>query len=93
MVFFLSDPQVILKEREERKQRRLLEERGLLPEHESCPVEEAAEEEQHDTTGETCRSASIQSSLSDSYCLSYVSLFLNPQKMEVHQRNCVSCWL
>lgn len=37
---------VILKEREERKQRRLLEERGLLPEDE---VQPAAEEEQCDT--------------------------------------------
>nr|XP_020453964.1 selenocysteine insertion sequence-binding protein 2 [Monopterus albus] len=40
---------VILKEREERKQRRLLEERGLLPEDEFKPVNEAAEEEQCDT--------------------------------------------
>lgn len=60
--FVFSDPQVILKEREERKQRRLLEERGLLPEQEFWPVEEAAEEEQHNTTGETRKSASIQSS-------------------------------
>lgn len=65
---------MILKEREERKQRRLLEERGLLPEQESMPVEEDAEEEQHNTTtSETHRSASIQSSLNDSYCLNYVS--------------------
>ena len=38
--------QVILKEREERKQRRLLEERGLLPENELQP---ANEEEMGDT--------------------------------------------
>ncbi|XP_061623034.1 selenocysteine insertion sequence-binding protein 2-like isoform X1 [Phyllopteryx taeniolatus] len=36
---------VILKEREERKQRRLLEERGLLPENESTVVTDTAEEE------------------------------------------------
>lgn len=41
---------VILKEREERKQRRLLEERGLLPESESKPAEETAEEETCETT-------------------------------------------
>ncbi|KAM3610560.1 uncharacterized protein V6R79_005764 [Siganus canaliculatus] len=35
---------VILKEREERKQRRLLEERGLLPENEIQPVSDDAEE-------------------------------------------------
>ncbi|XP_029018647.1 selenocysteine insertion sequence-binding protein 2-like isoform X2 [Betta splendens] len=40
---------VILKEREERKQRRLLEERGLLPEDETKPVDDAAGEEQCDT--------------------------------------------
>ncbi|XP_059192436.1 selenocysteine insertion sequence-binding protein 2-like isoform X2 [Centropristis striata] len=41
---------VILKEREERKQRRLLEERGLLPENEFQPADDAAEkEEQCDT--------------------------------------------
>ncbi|XP_076587844.1 uncharacterized protein LOC143321414 [Chaetodon auriga] len=40
---------VILKEREERKQRRLLEERGLLPENEFQPADEAAEEEQCET--------------------------------------------
>ncbi|XP_051279031.1 selenocysteine insertion sequence-binding protein 2 [Dicentrarchus labrax] len=40
---------VILKEREERKQRRLLEERGLLPEDEFQPANDAAEEEQCDT--------------------------------------------
>ncbi|XP_068165929.1 selenocysteine insertion sequence-binding protein 2 isoform X2 [Antennarius striatus] len=40
---------VILKEREERKQRRLLEERGLLPEIEVQPEDHAAEEEQSET--------------------------------------------
>ncbi|XP_040897407.1 selenocysteine insertion sequence-binding protein 2-like [Toxotes jaculatrix] len=40
---------VILKEREERKQRRLLEERGLLPENEFQPADNPAEEEQCDT--------------------------------------------
>ncbi|XP_070821454.1 selenocysteine insertion sequence-binding protein 2 [Chaetodon trifascialis] len=40
---------VILKEREERKQRRLLEERGLLPENEFQPADEAIEEEQCET--------------------------------------------
>ncbi|GAA6218700.1 selenocysteine insertion sequence-binding protein 2 isoform X1 [Lates japonicus] len=40
---------VILKEREERKQRRLLEERGLLPENELNPASDPAEEEQCDT--------------------------------------------
>ncbi|XP_032371393.1 selenocysteine insertion sequence-binding protein 2 isoform X1 [Etheostoma spectabile] len=40
---------VILKEREERKQRRLLEERGLLPENDFQPADDAAEEEQCDT--------------------------------------------
>ncbi|XP_041792452.1 selenocysteine insertion sequence-binding protein 2-like [Chelmon rostratus] len=40
---------VILKEREERKQRRLLEERGLMPENEFQPANDAAEEEQWDT--------------------------------------------
>ncbi|XP_070760781.1 selenocysteine insertion sequence-binding protein 2 [Enoplosus armatus] len=40
---------VILKEREERKQRRLLEERGLLPENEFQPANDAAEEELCDT--------------------------------------------
>lgn len=52
---FLYHPQVILKEREERKQKRLLEERGLLPEQGSEPVVDAAEEEQcnvSNTTGE-----------------------------------------
>ncbi|XP_068594462.1 selenocysteine insertion sequence-binding protein 2 [Brachionichthys hirsutus] len=39
---------VILKEREERKQRRLLEERGLLPEVEAQPENDAAEEEQRE---------------------------------------------
>lgn len=68
MFFVFSDPQVILKEREERKQRRLLEERGLLPEQESWPVEEAAEEEQHYNTGETQKSASIQSSFLPELC-------------------------
>ncbi|CAG5925058.1 unnamed protein product [Menidia menidia] len=37
--------QVILKEREERKQKRLLEERGLLPESESLPPHEDTEEQ------------------------------------------------
>lgn len=41
---------VILKEREERKQRRLLEERGLLPEDESKLANDATEEEQCGTT-------------------------------------------
>ncbi|KAM7415804.1 hypothetical protein PAMA_018049 [Pampus argenteus] len=40
---------VILKEREERKQRRLLEERGLLPEDESKLIHDTTEEEQCDT--------------------------------------------
>lgn len=40
---------IILKEREERKQRRLLEEMGLLPENEVQPSDEAQEEEQCDT--------------------------------------------
>ncbi|XP_071339744.1 selenocysteine insertion sequence-binding protein 2 [Trachinotus anak] len=40
---------VILKEREERKQKRLLEERGLLPEDEFKPANNPAEEEQCDT--------------------------------------------
>ncbi|XP_056231892.1 selenocysteine insertion sequence-binding protein 2-like [Seriola aureovittata] len=40
---------VILKEREERKQRRLLEERGLLPEDEFKPANDPADEEQCDT--------------------------------------------
>ncbi|XP_040010729.1 selenocysteine insertion sequence-binding protein 2-like isoform X2 [Xiphias gladius] len=40
---------VILKEREERKQRRLLEERGLLPENEFKPADDPAEEKQCDT--------------------------------------------
>ncbi|XP_068577175.1 selenocysteine insertion sequence-binding protein 2 [Cebidichthys violaceus] len=39
---------VILKEREERKQKRLLEERGLLPENESKPANDAAEEEEEE---------------------------------------------
>lgn len=38
-----------MKEREERKQRRLLEERGLLPENELKPASDPAEEEQCDT--------------------------------------------
>nr|XP_046241349.1 selenocysteine insertion sequence-binding protein 2-like [Scatophagus argus] len=38
---------IILKEREERKQRRLLEERGLLPENDFEPANDAAEEEQY----------------------------------------------
>ncbi|XP_061751737.1 selenocysteine insertion sequence-binding protein 2-like isoform X2 [Nerophis ophidion] len=41
---------VILKEREERKQRRLLEESGLLPENESTVMQDLAEEEQGDTS-------------------------------------------
>lgn len=40
---------VILKEREERKQRRLLEERGLLPENELQPADDAADEKECDT--------------------------------------------
>lgn len=40
---------VILKEREERKQKRLLEERGLLPENELKPTSDAEKEEQCDT--------------------------------------------
>ncbi|KAM9858319.1 selenocysteine insertion sequence-binding protein 2-like isoform 2-T2 [Aulostomus maculatus] len=40
---------VILKEREERKQRRLLEERGLLPENESTAAIDTTEENQCDT--------------------------------------------
>ncbi|KAF3695502.1 Selenocysteine insertion sequence-binding protein 2 [Channa argus] len=43
---FLSAPQVILKEREERKQRHLMEEMGLLPENELKPENDAAEEKQ-----------------------------------------------
>lgn len=50
---FLHHPQVILKEREERKQKRLLEERGLLPEQGSEPVVDAAEEEQCDVSNAT----------------------------------------
>lgn len=63
---FLSDTQVILKEREERKQRRLLEERGLLPENEIKPVNDAAEEEQcdADVTGQkklpNCKTGQFQ---------------------------------
>lgn len=49
---FMSHPQVILKEREERKQRRLLEERGL-PENKLKPSSDAAIEEQGDDTGES----------------------------------------
>lgn len=45
-MMFVYDSQVILKEREERKQRRLLEERGLLPENECETANDAAEEEQ-----------------------------------------------
>ncbi|XP_061836375.1 selenocysteine insertion sequence-binding protein 2 [Nerophis lumbriciformis] len=41
---------VILKEREERKQRRLLEESGLLPENETTVMQDIAEEEQCDTS-------------------------------------------
>ncbi|XP_029961429.1 selenocysteine insertion sequence-binding protein 2-like isoform X1 [Salarias fasciatus] len=44
---------VILKEREERKQRRLLEERGLLPEEESRPLHDATEEEEQCDTNDT----------------------------------------
>uniref|UniRef100_A0A672IPA5 SECIS binding protein 2 n=1 Tax=Salarias fasciatus TaxID=181472 RepID=A0A672IPA5_SALFA len=44
---------VILKEREERKQRRLLEERGLLPEEESSPLHDATEEEEQCDTNDT----------------------------------------
>ncbi|XP_029915203.1 selenocysteine insertion sequence-binding protein 2 isoform X2 [Myripristis murdjan] len=40
---------VILKEREEKKQNRLLEERGLLPEKESKPANDTAAEDQCDT--------------------------------------------
>ncbi|XP_034548492.1 selenocysteine insertion sequence-binding protein 2-like isoform X2 [Notolabrus celidotus] len=40
---------IILKEREERKQRRLLDEMGLLPEDDVKPADEAAEDEQFDT--------------------------------------------
>lgn len=47
---FLPEPQVILKEREERKHRRLLEERGLLPEDESQPANDPGEEEECDTS-------------------------------------------
>lgn len=50
---FLYHPQVILKEREERKQKRLLEERGLLPEQGSEPVVDAAEEEQCNVSNAT----------------------------------------
>lgn len=54
IVFFFSlHLQVILKEREERKQRRLLEERGLLPEQEFQPVTDAAEDEQSNVTDGT----------------------------------------
>lgn len=49
----LSHPQVILKEREERKQRRLLEERGLLPENDFQPANDAAEEEEQCDTNTT----------------------------------------
>lgn len=45
--------QVILKEREERKQRRLLEERGLLPEQEVQPVTDAFEDEQSEVAAAT----------------------------------------
>lgn len=44
---------VILKEREERKQRRLLEERGLLPESEFPPANDAEEEEEQCDTNAT----------------------------------------
>lgn len=54
---FLSDAQVILKEREERKQRRLLEEMGLLPDLELQPTGDPAEEDQSvtDPSGEARR--------------------------------------
>lgn len=63
---FPCDLQVILKEREERKQRRLLEERGLLPENEIKPVNDAVGEEQCDTnaTGQkklsSCKSSQLK---------------------------------
>ncbi|XP_029294931.1 selenocysteine insertion sequence-binding protein 2-like [Cottoperca gobio] len=44
---------VILKEREERKQKRLLEERGLLPENELKPASDATEEEEQCDTNTT----------------------------------------
>lgn len=44
---------MILKEREERKQRRLLEERGLLPEQDFQPGTGAAEDQQSDVTDAT----------------------------------------
>lgn len=43
--FIFLEIQVILKEREERKQRRLLEERGLLPENDSEVANDATEEQ------------------------------------------------
>uniref|UniRef100_A0A672J2B5 SECIS binding protein 2 n=1 Tax=Salarias fasciatus TaxID=181472 RepID=A0A672J2B5_SALFA len=52
---------VILKEREERKQRRLLEERGLLPEEESRPLHDATEEEEQCDTNDTGRITSAES--------------------------------
>ena len=45
IIMFLCDPQVILKEREERKHKRLLEERGLVSEDELKPVNDAEEEQ------------------------------------------------
>lgn len=54
IVFFLSlHLQVILKEREERKQRRLLEERGLLPEQDFQPGTDATEDQQSNVTDAT----------------------------------------
>ncbi|XP_047448053.1 selenocysteine insertion sequence-binding protein 2-like [Mugil cephalus] len=47
---------VILKEREERKQKRLLDERALLPENESKLVNDASEEEQCDANATVCAS-------------------------------------
>ncbi|XP_010729187.2 selenocysteine insertion sequence-binding protein 2 isoform X2 [Larimichthys crocea] len=57
---------VILKEREERKQRRLLEERGLLPENECETANDAAEEEQEQCdTNATDDAGSLTEELDD----------------------------
>lgn len=55
--FFLFVPQVILKEREERKQRRLLEEKGLPPENEPELANNCTEKEHCDvdTAGQSAQ--------------------------------------
>lgn len=73
---------VILKEREERKQRRLLEEKGLLPEQEFQPVTDAAEDEQSNVTDGTDDVNTLAEEVDDLSPLNAATHMLKEEKEE-----------